>query len=246
MTVPNPPPRPPLRAHLCNPAHASRHAGQTYPLCSSFVPHPGWRFVIYDSYDFSILGRNEDDPTHIRASSFLRQRNPNSDLNDPTGMRSDLSSVQAAIRLFVTASCVSALVVSPQGSQTSNSWHSMAVLHQTSLRGSETPYSTPLGLSPPPPSVPVCILARAGISDPTCTPMTSLSAIHEPNRPAFFCVLHPPVVSSLVMYPLPLPHVGASSDGERVVLLGHVPLDVGVCEFPSTVLWNAPVHLVCS
>ncbi|XP_061564705.1 manganese-dependent ADP-ribose/CDP-alcohol diphosphatase [Cololabis saira] len=48
-----------------------------------FSPRPGFRFVVLDAYDVSVLGREESSEEHSSALSLLRLHNHNTDLNCP-------------------------------------------------------------------------------------------------------------------------------------------------------------------
>ncbi|XP_067285825.1 manganese-dependent ADP-ribose/CDP-alcohol diphosphatase isoform X1 [Pseudorasbora parva] len=48
-----------------------------------FSPAPGFRFVILDAYDMSVIGRDASDEKHAQALELLRRRNGNADLNQP-------------------------------------------------------------------------------------------------------------------------------------------------------------------
>jgi manganese-dependent ADP-ribose/CDP-alcohol diphosphatase len=52
-----------------------------------FSPHERFRFVMVDPYDISIMGWPEGHPRRVAAERFLKQHNPNSDLNSPVGLR---------------------------------------------------------------------------------------------------------------------------------------------------------------
>lgn len=51
-----------------------------------FSPVPEYRFVVLDGYDVSAIGWPKDHPTTSKSLHFLRERNPNSDLNSPNGL----------------------------------------------------------------------------------------------------------------------------------------------------------------
>lgn len=48
-----------------------------------FTPFPGFRFVVLDAYDVSLLGREEQSEEYRRALSLIRSHNQNQDLNCP-------------------------------------------------------------------------------------------------------------------------------------------------------------------
>ena len=52
----------------------------------TFVPHPHFRVVVLDSFDLSILGRDESSARYREALEFVAQRNKNIDLEDPSGL----------------------------------------------------------------------------------------------------------------------------------------------------------------
>ncbi len=43
----------------------------------SLQPAPGWRVIVLDSYDVSVLGWPQGHPLHEQAVSLLAQNNPN-------------------------------------------------------------------------------------------------------------------------------------------------------------------------
>ncbi|CAL0325325.1 unnamed protein product [Lupinus luteus] len=51
-----------------------------------FSPVPEYRFVVLDGYDNSAIGWPQDHPTTLEALKFLREKNPNEDKNNPTGL----------------------------------------------------------------------------------------------------------------------------------------------------------------
>ncbi|KAM6245628.1 manganese-dependent ADP-ribose/CDP-alcohol diphosphatase isoform 1-T1 [Porphyrio hochstetteri] len=50
-----------------------------------FSPAARFRVVVLDAYDLSILGREPDSPHYQESLQLLREKNPNDDLNSPTG-----------------------------------------------------------------------------------------------------------------------------------------------------------------
>lgn len=48
-------------------------------------PAPGLRLVVLDSYDLSTLGADPDSVRYRESLRLLREKNPNDDLNSPTG-----------------------------------------------------------------------------------------------------------------------------------------------------------------
>lgn len=52
----------------------------------SFSPHDRLRIIMMDHYEFSPLGREEDDHLYVKSKAYLRSRNPNKDLNSPIGL----------------------------------------------------------------------------------------------------------------------------------------------------------------
>ncbi|KAM4624264.1 manganese-dependent ADP-ribose/CDP-alcohol diphosphatase [Polymixia lowei] len=48
-----------------------------------FSPAPGFRFVVLDAYDVSLLGREDSSVQHINALNILKKHNNNDDLNHP-------------------------------------------------------------------------------------------------------------------------------------------------------------------
>jgi len=48
----------------------------------SFVPTEGWRCIILDSYDLSLLGVPKDDPNYLEALRILQERNKNNVLEN--------------------------------------------------------------------------------------------------------------------------------------------------------------------
>ena len=55
-------------------------AGASY---YAFCPHPGWRFIVLDGYDVSVLGWPPGHPLHEQAQQILDERNPNQVLTSP-------------------------------------------------------------------------------------------------------------------------------------------------------------------
>lgn len=51
-----------------------------------FSPFPGFRFVVLDAYDVSLLGVEETSERYLNALSLIKQHNNNTDLNCPPGM----------------------------------------------------------------------------------------------------------------------------------------------------------------
>ncbi len=54
-----------------------RMGGEATSSYYSFTPHRGWRFVVLDGYDCSILGWPPGHPLHEKAVAILDKRNPN-------------------------------------------------------------------------------------------------------------------------------------------------------------------------
>ncbi|GAB4813996.1 hypothetical protein N2152v2_001042 [Parachlorella kessleri] len=52
----------------------------------TYSPHPGWRFVVCDGYDVSLLGWPPGHPLHARAASILSEKNPNKEKNSNNGL----------------------------------------------------------------------------------------------------------------------------------------------------------------
>lgn len=50
-----------------------------------FSPAAQFRIVVLDAYDLSILGREPDNPRYQESLQLLREKNPNDNLNSPTG-----------------------------------------------------------------------------------------------------------------------------------------------------------------
>ncbi|RXN31266.1 manganese-dependent ADP-ribose CDP-alcohol diphosphatase [Labeo rohita] len=50
-----------------------------------FSPAPGFRFVVLDSYDVSLIGRDESSEKYKRSLKLLQEHNDNPDLNHPPG-----------------------------------------------------------------------------------------------------------------------------------------------------------------
>lgn len=61
----------------------STHDGHAY---YDFSPVPEFRFVVLDGYDISAIGWPKDHPNTLKALNILREKNPNSDKNSPTGL----------------------------------------------------------------------------------------------------------------------------------------------------------------
>lgn len=51
-----------------------------------FSPTPEYRFVVLDGYDISAIGWPQDHPNTLEALNFLREKNPNSQKNSPSGL----------------------------------------------------------------------------------------------------------------------------------------------------------------
>lgn len=51
-----------------------------------FSPTPEYRFVVLDGYDISAIGWPQDHPNTLEALNFLREKNPNSEKNSPSGL----------------------------------------------------------------------------------------------------------------------------------------------------------------
>ena len=51
-----------------------------------FSPHPQFRFVVLDTFDFSILGRRVSSVDYKEALHLLTHNNTNPDLDDPSGL----------------------------------------------------------------------------------------------------------------------------------------------------------------
>lgn len=49
----------------------------------SFSPAEGYRVVVMDVYDWSVLGRDAGDATHREAAAWLGERNPNANKRNP-------------------------------------------------------------------------------------------------------------------------------------------------------------------
>ena len=52
----------------------------------SFSPHPGFLFIMLDTYGKSMLGYEPGSPEFKESEAFLKSMNPNEDLNDPSGL----------------------------------------------------------------------------------------------------------------------------------------------------------------
>ncbi len=50
-----------------------------------FSPAPGFRFMLLDAYDISVIGRDESNEKHKRSLKLLQEHNSNPDLNQPPG-----------------------------------------------------------------------------------------------------------------------------------------------------------------
>ncbi|KAK0588172.1 hypothetical protein LWI29_035339 [Acer saccharum] len=51
-----------------------------------FSPIPEYRFVVLDGYDISAIGWPQDHPNTLEALKFLREKNPNTEKNSPSGL----------------------------------------------------------------------------------------------------------------------------------------------------------------
>ena len=56
----------------------------------SFSPHAGFRVVMLDSYDVSLLGWPAGHPRHEAAAALLAAHNPNANKNSPEGLEGSL------------------------------------------------------------------------------------------------------------------------------------------------------------
>ncbi|MEE6523884.1 hypothetical protein FKM82_022991 [Ascaphus truei] len=50
-----------------------------------FSPFPKFRFLLIDSYDLSVIGRDPSSGKYEKSMKLLREKNPNEDLNSSTG-----------------------------------------------------------------------------------------------------------------------------------------------------------------
>ncbi|XP_077594973.1 manganese-dependent ADP-ribose/CDP-alcohol diphosphatase [Stigmatopora nigra] len=66
----------------------TRAGGDIYAY--SFTPYPGFRFVVLDAYDVSLLGVSEDSSQYHSALDVIKQHNIHEDLNTPPGLIDDL------------------------------------------------------------------------------------------------------------------------------------------------------------
>lgn len=77
-----------LRSRLNGSARRPSGARAGSDICAyHFSPFPGFRFVVLDAYDVSLLGREETSEQYCGALSIIKQYNNNKDLNCPPGMR---------------------------------------------------------------------------------------------------------------------------------------------------------------
>ncbi len=53
------------------------------PIYYDFSPVPGFRVIMLDTYDVSMLGYDQNSPQFRQAEAFLRSHNTNEDLNSP-------------------------------------------------------------------------------------------------------------------------------------------------------------------
>ncbi|XP_038606003.1 LOW QUALITY PROTEIN: manganese-dependent ADP-ribose/CDP-alcohol diphosphatase [Tachyglossus aculeatus] len=80
------------RAQLARSALDTRRLGDPRPAAPDglhayhFAPLPGFRFVLLDAYDLSVLGRDPACPRYREALRLLTEKNPNADLNSPRGL----------------------------------------------------------------------------------------------------------------------------------------------------------------
>uniref|UniRef100_A0A8C1IEE4 Manganese-dependent ADP-ribose/CDP-alcohol diphosphatase n=1 Tax=Cyprinus carpio TaxID=7962 RepID=A0A8C1IEE4_CYPCA len=76
---------------LASPLNSAAKAGSGSDLLGDdiyayeFSPAPGFRFVLLDAYDISVIGRDESSEKHTRSLKLLQEHNSNSDLNQPPG-----------------------------------------------------------------------------------------------------------------------------------------------------------------
>jgi hypothetical protein len=65
-----------LMSHAAQRQH-NNHTSQPVRPQEITMPHTGWRILVVDSYDVSILGWPAGHPRHELAQSLLAQHNPN-------------------------------------------------------------------------------------------------------------------------------------------------------------------------
>uniref|UniRef100_A0A803MF77 Manganese-dependent ADP-ribose/CDP-alcohol diphosphatase n=1 Tax=Chenopodium quinoa TaxID=63459 RepID=A0A803MF77_CHEQI len=53
---------------------------------NDFSPTPGYRLVVLDGCDISVIGWPQDHPKSVEAVRFLKEKNPNLDKNSPVGL----------------------------------------------------------------------------------------------------------------------------------------------------------------
>ena len=93
--------RPDARVHSCVGNHCLAAVGRTHLNARLGVPPPpaagdhsyyedrlgpGWRLIVLDGYDVSLLGWPATDPRHAAASTLLASRNPNPNKNAADGL----------------------------------------------------------------------------------------------------------------------------------------------------------------
>ncbi|XP_029933068.1 manganese-dependent ADP-ribose/CDP-alcohol diphosphatase [Myripristis murdjan] len=71
-----------LNSTSCSDEGSGAHAGADI-YAYHFSPAPGFRFVVLDAYDVSLLGRDESSVKYTNALNLLREHNSNEDLNAP-------------------------------------------------------------------------------------------------------------------------------------------------------------------
>lgn len=72
----------PTAVPLLGQCNATTRAHSYYSVC----PAPGWRVVVVDAYDVSMLGWGDDHPHYALAAEILDRENSNDEKNSPEGM----------------------------------------------------------------------------------------------------------------------------------------------------------------
>lgn len=80
-----------LRSELNSTLHADGHMCATHvgsdTYAYHFSPFPGFKFIVLDAYDVSLLGREQSSEQYRDALALIKQYNDNEDLNHPPGMK---------------------------------------------------------------------------------------------------------------------------------------------------------------
>lgn len=70
-----------------------------------FSPAPRFRFVVLDSYDISLIGRDEQSEKYQQSLKLLKEHNANEDLNHPPGNWPEMSRAYVRSRMTDCHGC---------------------------------------------------------------------------------------------------------------------------------------------